>query len=195
MIVEHQFLHRDYFFPNWSVNTLFLGTFNPECGEQLSYYYGRNSNGFWKILKHYDLDNRFDFSDFQELKRFMRLRRFGCVDIIRRVSFPDLDRDKICGNGYSDGNLFRIRNYERDYNFEQIKNYIIQNDIMNILTTWGNRENPMEFRNLLNDFKIFCSQNEINYTPLPSPSGRLYKGDKIYTINNSWWNILDQIFD
>ena len=66
MIIEHQFLHSEYFFPKWNVNTLFVGTFNPICGEQLDYYYRRKFNGFWKILKHYDESEIYNFSDFND---------------------------------------------------------------------------------------------------------------------------------
>ena len=101
MTIEHQFLRSEYFFPNWNINTLFLGTFNPICGEQLDYYYRRSFNGFWKILKHYDENEIYNFTDFNQLKRFMIDKKFGCVDIIRTVTFPDVDGQKICGNGYT----------------------------------------------------------------------------------------------
>ena len=100
MLISHQFLSKSYFFPNWEVDTLFIGTFNPSCGSPLDYYYQRKSNGFWKILKQYDTGSNYDFSNFENLKSFMILKRFGCVDIIRSISFPDLDKNKICGKGY-----------------------------------------------------------------------------------------------
>ena len=121
MIIEHQFLYSEYFFPKWNVNTLFLGTFNPICGEELDYYYRRSFNGFWKILKHYDENEIYNFTDFNHLKRFMIDKKFGCVDVIRTVTIPDVYRPKICGNCYTDNNLFKTKQYYRQYNFEQIK--------------------------------------------------------------------------
>lgn len=192
MIIEHQFLHSEYFFPNWKVNILFIGTFNPICGEQLDYYYRRSSNGFWKILKHYDENEIYNFTDFNHLKSFMIDNKFGCVDVIRSVSFPDVDRPKICGKGYTDNNLFKTKLYSREYNFEQIKKFILDNKVKNVFTTWGCRDNPKEFRNLLIDFQSFCDTNRILYVQLISPSGRMYKGDNINNINVNWWTNLDR---
>jgi hypothetical protein len=193
LTVQHQFLDSGYFFPDWEVNTLFLGTFNPLCGEQLDYYYRRRSNGFWKILKHYDTTNVYDFSDFQSLKRFMEVKRIGCVDVIRSVTFPDSDRSKICGDGYTDSNLFKVRGYTREYNFEQIKEYVINNKVSNILTTWGDRKDPNEFKDLLQDFESYCLENEITFINLKSPSGRLYRGDRVEEINSNWLQHLTPI--
>lgn len=194
MTIEHQFLRSEYFFPNWNINTLFLGTFNPICGEQLDYYYRRSFNGFWKILKHYDENEIYNFTDFNQLKRFMIDKKFGCVDVIRTVTFPDVDRQKICGNGYTDNNLFKTKLYSREYNFEQIKKFLLHNKVKNVFTTWGCRNNPKEFRNLLSDFQTFCHTHGILYVQLNSPSGRMYRSDNINNININWWTNLDRIF-
>ena len=194
MIVNHQFSNSPIYFPTWDIDKLFLGTFNPSCGQQLDYYYRRKVNGFWKILKHYDYNNKYNFNDFNQLKGFMTDKCFGCIDVIRSVDFPDIKEKKICGTGYTDNNLFTVKGFTREYIFEDIKNYIIRNNITNVFSTWGVRNNPKEFNILLTDFKVFCTQNEINYTPLDSPSGRLYKGPNIDRININWWNSLDQYF-
>ena len=123
----------------------------------------------------------------------MSLKRFGCVDVIRRITFPDVDRDKICGKGYSDDNLFRIKNYTREYNFEQIKSFISERSIRNIYTTWGCRNNPKEFRNFISDFENYCYDNQVSLVNLKSPSGRLYRGDDIETINSNWFFHLNPI--
>jgi hypothetical protein len=195
MIIKHQFFNSEYFFPNWKVNKLFIGTFNPICGEKLDYYYRRKSNGFWKILDRYNSQNQElkDFT-FSNLKKFMINKEFGCVDVIRSVSFPKIDKDKICGNGYTDSNLFKVKEYIRDYNFEQIKEFIHKKSIKYVFTTWGNRCNPKEFGDKVMDLNNFCSHNGVVFIHLNSPSGRLYKGDKVNTINSNWWNNLDSIF-
>ena len=194
MRIMHQFLNSEYFFPNWKVETLFLGTFNPSCAEQLDYYYRRRLNGFWKIIKHYDTENTFNFQDFNNLKRFMVNKKFGCVDVIKSVTFPEEDKNKICGQGYTDDNLFKVNNYTREYNFDSIKNYVIEQNVKNIFTTWGKRCKPLEFGILLADLQNFCSINGIRFCQLKSPSGRLYRGNNIDTINNNWWTNLDPIF-
>ncbi len=194
MIIEHQFIHSEYFFPNWKVDKLFIGTFNPMCGEQLDYYYRRKSNGFWKILNRYNSQNTElkDFT-FSNLKNFMINKEIGCVDVIRSVSFPNKDKDKICGSGYTDSNLFKIKEYIRDYNFEQIKEYIQNKKIKYVFSTWGNRCNPKEFGDKVMELNNFCSYNGVVFIQLNSPSGRLYKGDKVNIINSNWWNNLDSL--
>jgi hypothetical protein len=195
MTVEHQFLNTPYFFPNWEVDTIFLGTFNPICGESLDYYYRRSSNGFWKIMKRYNSKKYSDFPDFEGLMEFMTFKRFGCVDVIRKVTFPDFDKIKICGKGYSDGNLFTVKNYMREYNFERIKNFLNERKIINVFSTWGYRTQPNEFLYLVTDFKRYCSQNGVRFTELMSPSGRVYRGNNVNDINRSWWEKLDPIFN
>ena len=193
MTIQHQFLDSDIFVPNWEINTLFLGTFNPICGEPLDYYYRRKSNGFWKIIKHFDSQNEFDFTNFEDLKKFMTLKRFGCIDVIRSVTFPEVDKNKICGRGYSDDNLFRIKNYSREYNFDYIQTFTLERGVSNIYTTWGCRNSPKEFRNLLSDFENYCNVNQVRLVNLKSPSGRVYKGEEIQRINSNWFYHLNPI--
>ena len=35
--INHQFLNSKFFFPNWKIQTLVLGTFNPSCGEETGF--------------------------------------------------------------------------------------------------------------------------------------------------------------
>lgn len=194
MRVDHQFLHEDFFFPNWEVNKLFLGTFNPACGQELDYYYRRIANGFWRILKHYDPDNVYDFREFDQLKNFMRHHHFGCVDVVGSVEFPDHRHNEICGSGYEDSKLFRVQGFLRDYNFVQIKQFIEEHHVTGVFTTWGARSAPVEFVELKEDLRLFCEARGLMYVPLKSPSGRLYRGASIERINKAWWDILDPIF-
>lgn len=195
MDINHQFINKEYFFPNWDVNKLFIGTFNPECGEPLDYYYRRKSNGFWRILNKYNLSPT-DLIDleFSNLKKFMSTKKMGCIDVIKSVSFPDKDKEKICGNGYTDSNLFTVKNYEKEYNFEKLKDYIKEKEVKYIFSTWGNRCNPKEFGEKVLDLQNFCFLNGVNFIPLNSPSGRLYKGNNVNIINTNWWTILDSLF-
>jgi hypothetical protein len=45
---NHQFLNSKFFFPNWKIQTLVLGTFNPSCGDETDYFYGRCQNTFYR---------------------------------------------------------------------------------------------------------------------------------------------------
>ena len=48
--INHHFIDKNFYFPNWEVKHLFIGTFNPSGGETVPYYYGRKRNRFWKLL-------------------------------------------------------------------------------------------------------------------------------------------------
>ena len=50
MITNHQFKKKEFYLPNWEVEYLFIGTFNPSGGEKVPYYYGRKKNRFWELL-------------------------------------------------------------------------------------------------------------------------------------------------
>jgi len=196
MIIKHQFLLTKHFFPNWKINKLFIGTFNPECGEKIDYYYRRKYNGFWRILDKYNLQKMcLTNLKFDDLKIFMAENKFGCVDVIKSLSFLDENKEKICGKGYSDSNLFTVKGYNREYNFEEIKTYIKLNKVQYVFSTWGKRCKPKEFRMKILDFQNFCSINRIKFIHLDSPSGRVYKQNNQANINSNWWEALDKLFN
>jgi hypothetical protein len=196
MKINHQFLDKKYFFPNWKIKTLFIGTFNPECGETLDYYYRRKHNGFWSILNKYNSPKMcLTKLQFDDLKKFMVENKFGCVDVIKSISFLDENKENICGKGYSDSNLFTVKGYNREYNFEEIKTYVKLNKVQYVFSTWGKRCKPKEFRMKIEDFQNFCSINGINFIHLDSPSGRIYKQNNKENINSNWWENLDKLFN
>jgi hypothetical protein len=48
--MKHQFYTKDFFIPSWDIKYLFLGTFNPNEGEKVNYFYTRKTNLLWPIL-------------------------------------------------------------------------------------------------------------------------------------------------
>ncbi|GAC1306972.1 MAG: hypothetical protein NVSMB24_18090 [Mucilaginibacter sp.] len=192
MEVIHQFYNTHKFYPEWDVTYLFLGTFNPICGQQLDYYYyRRKTNGFWKILKkHFDPIDEYNIDTYEELRRFMIEKKIGCIDVICNVSFPDEKRSLICGEGFEDSTLFTVKKFIREYTFEEIKQFVIVNKTPKIFSTWGKRDKPNEFNERIAQFSAFCEQNNVTFIKLPSPSGRLYRGVNIPIITNEWINKL-----
>ena len=49
-IINHQLHNESFFFPDWEVEHLLIGTFNPEKGECVKYYYGRPKNQTWNLI-------------------------------------------------------------------------------------------------------------------------------------------------
>jgi hypothetical protein len=196
MVVNHLFWETNKFIPQWDVKYLFLGTFNPGCGGNVhvDYYYRRPYNGFWIILKKYfDPQNQYPIDTFNNLKTFMVEKKIGCIDIISSVDFPDFRQNEICGDGYEDSRLFRVDGFTRTYTYQSIQEFILnQREKPCVYSTWGVRNNPNEFSQNLMNFTEFCRVNEISFNSLPSPSGRVYRGDRINDINQSWFNELNK---
>lgn len=174
--IEHQFINTNFFFPDWKVKTLVLGTFNPNCGEKTDYFYGRCQNNFWRTMEDlYQLDFMWFQNNFQRKQEFMKKHEFGCTDVIKSIWKSDLVEIKeICGAGYSDSILFTAKKCTLSYNFEEIKSFIKKNNVEKLIHTWGKRESPLNFRKHINELKIFCSQNKVLFIDeCPSPSGRI----------------------
>jgi hypothetical protein len=177
MNIKHQFIDSDFFLPNWDIDTLVLGTFNPNCGKKTDYFYGRNSNLFWRAIESICDKAPSSLQDNYSAKNeLMVLFKFGCSDIISSVEFNESVRDKICGKGYSDSILFTLKYVAPVYEFEKIKNYLIQHNILKVINTWGKRKSPKNFLLQINDLELFCQANQIDFIRCcPSPSGRLKK--------------------
>jgi hypothetical protein len=175
-IIEHQFVSSNFFLPTWEIKTLVLGTFNPSCGEKTDYFYGRCQNNFWRTLEEiHDLDYMWFQNNFERKLKFMKLNEFGCADIIKYVLKSDeIDIKEICGSGYSDQILFTTKKCKLTYHFDNIKTFILHNNVKKVIHTWGKRNSPTNFKNQINEFKTYCSQNSVEFIEgCPSPSGRL----------------------
>ena len=174
--INHQFLNSKFFFPNWKIQTLVLGTFNPSCGEETDYFYGRCQNNFWRTIEEIsNRDYRWFQNNFERKLKFMKENEFGCTDIIKSlVIINGVERKDFCGSGYSDQILFTSKKCNLTYQFEEIKSFIKKNNVSKIINTWGKRESPVLFKNHIDDLKLFCEQNNSLYIDqCPSPSGRL----------------------
>jgi len=176
MIINHQFINNEFFLPNWKIETLVLGTFNPKCGEITDYFYGRRRNRFWRVIETLSNQQAFYFQDHYNRKNeTMGKYKFGCADIIKSIEMDKNYTNRICGNGYSDSSLFTLREVNATYQFEEIKKYLIINKVKRVINTWGKRKNPNIFLHQINDLELFCNHNKIIFIrdcPSPSPRAR-----------------------
>jgi hypothetical protein len=151
MKVDHKFLDKEFNNPKWDVNTLILGTFNPQGGKEFAdYYYGRVkeskkgksfSNKFWPSLSTYlqSIDNSQAVllpGDFKSKENLMRKYNFSCLDLIKSVELPDENEMDIRGNGYKDQHLFSAKT-TRVYNTEDIISIIKNKKIKKVIASWG----------------------------------------------------------
>lgn len=174
--IQHQFLNNKFFLPYWEVQTLVLGTFNPDCGEETDYFYGRCQNNFWRTLEEIQgLDNRWFQNNFNSKLEFMQTNKFGCTDIIKSIEINDESTKKdVCGKGYSDQILFTAKKCKLEYHFDEIKAFIQNSKVKKVIHTWGKIDTPKSFLSHLSDLEKFCSENNATFIrDCPSPSGRL----------------------
>tara|TARA_Y100001978_G_scaffold58783_1_gene52932 strand:+ start:1000 stop:1569 length:570 start_codon:yes stop_codon:yes gene_type:complete len=180
-ITNHQFKYSEFYLPTWQLDYLFIGTFNPEFGEKVSYYYGRKTNYFWKIISEIfkikiDVNNEMFFKQLKSLK-------IGCIDLVDCVTYDkDKYHDIINGKGYSDQVLFKNKyDIKKTYNTQIIINLIKRNNLSKVyLTNLGNvfREEQKKELKLIENF---CGI--IN---LSSPSQYNVHRKSIYQVINNW---------
>lgn len=173
MKIYHQLQHL---FPNWEIKHLFIGTFNPEGGDSVSYFYGREKNFFWKVLSDIFSEN-FDpkSSNFNDL---LVKQKIACVDMIKSVQrndkqeFSEKQLMEITRKGYSDSKIIN-GSIKREYNTLKILR-IIETNNSNVYSTWGNGSNLKDWKNEIS--KIPFTANLIS----PSPVARVPKGESKY---------------
>lgn len=158
--INHQFLNQEFFIPNWEISHLFLGTFNPEGGDKVSYFYGRRKNQTWKLLSEIFEDD-FNPEDFDSFLKKLKKHRIACMDFIQYVEVPEENIDSINGKGYSDIKLIN-NTIKRDHNTASITNVVHQNKNINVYSTWGTGPQIASWRDETKKVK--------NIIPLISPS-------------------------
>lgn len=177
-IVEHQFINKDFSIPTWKIKHLFLGTFNPEGGEKVNYYYGRDRNQTWKILSEIFKEefnvNKPNF--FEKIKS----HEIACLDMINSVTINSHQLDFVLGKGYSDSKIINGK-VNREYNTVLIKEIIENNPGIKIYSTWGGGSNLADWVTEINKIP--------NIIKLVSPSmvGRVPKGIEKYVFMKTDW--------
>ncbi len=157
--INHQLKKSKFYFPNWEVKYLFLGTFNPEGGQEVKYYYGREKNQTWNLISEVFSDEINPKNDdfFLKLKKY----KIACVDIIDNVIAPTEKIELIKGKGYKDSEIIN-KKVLRNYNTPRINQLISTNENIKVFSTWGNGSSLKEWKTEVEKIK--------NITSLCSPS-------------------------
>lgn len=189
MIVEHQLVNDDIFYPNWNLKYLFLGTFNPQGGRNVRYFYARQSNYTWDVLSEiFDVNFRYLLdNDFGKFKKELIIHGIACMDMISNVEFNELEinLEDITGNGYSDSKIINKR-VARVYNTNSIQEIINNNPDVKIYTTWGKGKKLLNWVNEVN-----LIQNKIQLVS-PSRAARVPAGEnKFQFIVDNWRNNIE----
>lgn len=184
MKIEHQFLNENYFIPNWEVKFLFIGTFNPNGGEKVKYFYGRKANYLWNVLSKIFEDEFNPYKEDKSKNFFKIISKHGiaCVDLIKFVDFDEnkFDKSRILGKGYKDSSIINTK-VERSYNTEAILNLINKYPNIKVFSTWGRGSNLKEWKN-----EVEQIPNLVNLVS-PSRAAKVPKGERKFDyIINKW---------
>ena len=133
--IRHQFKNEDWFVPDWKLKVLILGTFNPECGDPVDYFYGRKKNQLWPLFSDC-LGRELHPNQGDDFFTALKEEGIGCMDLLSSICVPEKRRSEICGKGYSDQKLFRGTN-QRTYMTDKILGVIKQNPGVCVFSTWG----------------------------------------------------------
>lgn len=137
--------------------TLILGSFNPNNpnpNQNTDFYYGRNTNHFWKsIARNLNLPENHFFNNLQNKKDYMAKYKFFFFDLIKSIdlecnNIDVLNRfvDQHIFTNYSDNVLFKVYPYnfedhlicKKIYFNNQIIEFLEQNQIAKVIHTLGN---------------------------------------------------------
>ena len=165
--INHQFAKKDFYNPNWKIKHLFLGTFNPEEGEKVNYYYGRKRNQTWNILSEI-FEEKLNTEDVNFLDK-IKTHGIACLDLIDSVSVENNLIDYVNGKGYSDSKIINNK-VIRIYNTEKINEIIKNNPSIKIYSSWGEGSKLKEWKNEISKIK------NINKLVSPSMAARVEKG-------------------
>jgi G:T/U-mismatch repair DNA glycosylase len=174
--IKHQLENESI--PIWKIKYLFLGTFNPEGGEKVNYYYGREKNQTWRLIS--DIFGE-DFNvNEKSFFNLLKKHKIACVDMINKVSASKEKIDKITGKGYKDSEIINS-SVIRHYNTKVILKIKKQNKGINIYSTYGKGSSLKEWQNEI--IKI----GKIIQLVSPSLAARVPKGKNKYDYMLSDW--------
>ena len=179
-IINHQLHKKSFFFPNWEVEHLLIGTFNPEKGECVKYYYGRPKNQTWNLI------SKIFCSDFnpksQDFFSLLRKNKIACIDMINQVEVSEDRIDRILGKGYKDTEIIN-RSVKRIYNTTAIQKVIKENNGIKVYSTWGKGSNLKEWK------RETAKLGELITLVSPSLAARVPEGEKKFDYMLDDWRI------
>ena len=162
IVIRHQFETEDWFIPDWELKVLLVGTFNPNGGKPVDYFYGRGRNLMWPIVSHC-IGRDLHPNQGAEFFNVIRDLGIGCMDLLRSVSVPQEGEGNVLGEGYADSNLFKGVN-QRTYMTDEILAVIDRNPGVCVLPTWGKGSSYLK-----RDWQQIVRFPELPALPSPSP--------------------------
>lgn len=178
-LINHQFLNKEWFLPNWECATLIIGSFNPEDGEKVDYFYGRKRNKFWKCIhKIYNPNQNVSEHNNKVDIDLLKTNLIGCADLIRSIEMKEkvLPNDKQI---YKDSKLI-LKSNHIEFNTEHIIKRLEKKDIKNVLLVLSKSIRDKRVNREIESLKQSCKLNDIQFidtiedTLIINKSGRKY---------------------
>lgn len=171
----HRFFKEDQI-PDWDVEYLFVGTFNPEWNRKdqnnANYFYGRYTNDFWYIMPQvFYKDNLMDKKYREDkifLKSFLKENKIGITDLILKIENVD-EFNIIHNNDILSFKDKKLEKYDLKFNTENILKIIDQNKLKGVFFTRKIQEKSIICQNWIT-IKNYCISKSINAGELITPS-------------------------
>jgi hypothetical protein len=189
MSCNHKFINDlDLSYASWTVNTLFIGTFNPgwHCTNNYAeWFYGRtNNNEFWTILPLLHNRESLKTANKSDWLDFCRKENIGITDILTSIPFADvgLHFEAICKSNFSDSVI------EKNFNAREL----VFTDLISILKNRPSirtvcitrRGITGIWKKALSPVLAYCEAHNIAFLPLRSPSRFARNGTKGYVFTD-----------
>lgn len=172
----HRFINENHLIPDWEIEYLFIGTFNPEWNREdhnnANYFYGRYTNDFWYIMpqvfyKESLMDKKYR-EDKLILKSFLKENKIGITDLILKIE--NVNEYNMTHNkdilGFKDND---IEKYEIVFNTNNILKLIERNNLKGVYFTRQLQAKSTICQNWL-IIKNHCMSKYINADELITPS-------------------------
>lgn len=174
MPCNHRF--QEILIPNWKIEHLFIGTFNPSWNEnnavQADYFYGRIRNNFWCILPNVFGGNNLKYENLNTKLDYIKTHKIGITDLITNIINADINNLNDVENltrGFSDNVL---NTYHLEFNTENIKDLILKNikTIKGVYLTRSTLNGINQISNNWIEIEKFCKLHKIHTEKLLTPA-------------------------
>lgn len=172
--VKHRFLEHKI---NSEVETLIIGTFNPDTEDNVAeFFYGRNRNFLWKLLPIAFGETDLKGTSKQKKIEFIKRYNIDFIDLIEEIQVEE-GQEANYYDGYIDNRVTRWKNI-----------ILIIDALPKLKRVCFTRKTVSDIPNMkmqLDEIQRHCENKKIPFKALPTPA-RFYREDK----QTEWTNFL-----
>lgn len=170
MACNHKFTQDlDLSYADWSVETLIIGTFNPEWSKvnNSDWFYSRRTNNFWIVLPRIYSENELICSDRLAKIDFCRKYKIGITDLIKSINTANEEEHLNTISSFSD-KLIEV-NFKNDLTLVNIIEILKNNPAIRNVYLTRSANNGL-WGILWKNIKSYCIKKQIYCAELLTPS-------------------------